>query len=41
MVFSNPIFLLILWWVYRKVNRRVMSENGLEAVKINPANQVL
>ena len=41
MYFSNPIFLLCLWWVYRKVNQRVMAENGLETVKINPANQTI
>lgn len=41
MYFSNPIFLFCLWWVYRKVNRRVTSENAPEAVKINLANQAI
>ena len=26
MYFSNPVFLLWLWWIYRKVSRRVMGE---------------
>ncbi len=36
MYFSNPVFLLCLWLIYRRVNRRVVSENTLEADKINP-----
>ena len=36
MYFSNPVFLLCLWLIYRKVSRRVTSENILKADKINP-----
>lgn len=41
MYFSNPIFLLCLWFMHRKINRRLMAENNLEAVKIKPADQAI
>jgi hypothetical protein len=36
MYYSNPVFLLCLWLIYRKVSRRVTSETTAEADKINP-----
>jgi hypothetical protein len=38
MYLSNPILLVLLWWVAHKVNQRVKSEQRLHAATINPAD---
>jgi hypothetical protein len=38
MYFSNPILLVLLWWVARKVNQRVKGEHQPSEVKINMVN---
>jgi len=35
MYYSNPVFLLCLWFIYRKVKKRVLSESSVEADTIS------
>jgi hypothetical protein len=39
MYFSNPIFLLGLWWAYRRVSKRVGAENVSGSATAVPVDQ--
>lgn len=38
MYFSNPVMLVLLWWIARRVNQRVKGEHSPQAVTISPVD---